>query len=108
MRPSPWLLPVLILLLLAGHLCDVAALVDVRDAHHESDGHLDDAALGCDGVGLRPAAVKNLPPPTLAVAMAQPIGAASAPAYVIASPRPDSSPPAQRPRLFLLFASLLI
>lgn len=107
MRPSPWLLPVLILVVLLGHACDVTALVELPDAHHGGEGHSGDEGLACDGVGLLSAAPRAVLVPTLAVAMADPI---SPPASVraAAEPRPDSSPPAQRPRLFILFASFII
>jgi hypothetical protein len=102
-----WLLSLLVVLLVLGHLCDLEAFADLAD-HHASPaaGHTDELLSPCD-----PAPATSSPTP----AQVWTVLAASDDVPMVA---PGPAPPsrrsqisarlADRPRLFLLHASFLI
>jgi hypothetical protein len=110
-----WALPIVVLLLVLGHACELPAYAEVVDrshgaggSHHGGDGHHGDGrAVFCD-----PAAATTSNPGHLQMA--------AVPQIVVVSPVDDPAPArlvtgsfegakfAGRPSLFLLHASLLI
>ena len=96
----------LVLLLVLGHVCDLAAFADL-DAHHSVDGHSDEQWSSCDA-----APATSSPGHArvwTALEIAAPFPAAdSAPAHRPARFPEDSAALVDRPPLFLLYASLLI
>ncbi len=110
-----WVLPVLVLLLVLGHACELPAYADVvgtsqtaEESHHSHDGHhADEQGLSCD------AATATSVPGHSRVAAALEISVVPqvndpAPSRMVA--RTFEGPPkfAARPPLFLLHASFLI
>ena len=109
-----WVLPFLVTLLVLGHVCDLAAFVDIAssdatgESHRSNDGHhAGEQALSCE-------------PATAIAGSEHPVVAA--PLEISTRPRPHdpaahrtigrffadpAKPPARQP-LFLLHASLLI
>jgi len=109
-----WALPVLVLLLVLGHACELPAYADVvgsshtaEEPHHAGDGHHPgEQALSCD------AATVTASPGHPQVAAAPKISMVSqvddAPARAVAGSFEGPAKFAVRPPLFLLHASLLI
>ena len=109
-----WALPILVLLLVLGHACELPAYADLvgtshaaEESHHAGDGHHgDELTLSCD-----PTSATSVPGQPQVVA----------PEFLVVSPVDDPAPArmaarsfegplkfAGRPPLFLLHASLLI
>lgn len=109
-----WALPVLVVLLVLGHACELPAYADLigtshaaRESHHAGDGHHgDEPTLSCE-----PTSATSIPGQPQVVA----------PEFFVVSPVDDATPArmvarsfegplkfAVRPSLFLLHASLLI
>jgi hypothetical protein len=106
-----WLLPVLVLLLVLGHVCELPAYAGLlshaaHDAHH-ADHHADQLEMSCDAVD----AVSNTSSlHTEHVAEVVHAGSELVPAPIqrVGWPVECSTIPRSRPLLFLLYASLLI
>ena len=101
-----WLLPVLVVLLLLGHVCDASAL-EQPAAHHAGDGQSGEQLGWCDPAPAASSSGQTLSwwaggvpaaPPVTDAIPARPVGP------VIDGP----TTPADRLPLFLLHASLLI
>ena len=108
-----WVLPVVVLLLVLGHACELPAYADLigtshaaEESHHAADGHHDEPTLSCD-------------PTTAATSGPSQSQVAAAPEFSVVSQvnhrartvaRSFAGPAkfAHRPPLFLLHASLLI
>jgi hypothetical protein len=107
-----WLVPMLVLLLVFGHACELPAHADLasdatEDARHSADGHADENLISCDAVGV-PSNTGHLQlGPSLGVAEAL-TAASPVPVRLVTSPLEDSKRLPSRPLLFLLYASLLI
>ena len=110
-----WVLPVLVLLLVLGHACELPAYADVvgtsqtaEESHHSHDGHhAGEQGFSCDAVS----ATSGPGHPRMAVALeisVVPQVNDPAPPRMVA--RTFEGPPkfAARPPLFLLHASFLI
>lgn len=117
-----WVLPVIVILLVLGHACELPAYADLvgsfhaaGESHHSSDGHHHSSdghhtgsqELSCDAVS----ATSSLGQPQVAAApelsVASPVND-PAPARMVARPFEGPAKFAVRPPLFLLHASLLI
>lgn len=109
-----WLLPVLVMLLVVGHACELPAFGDLIGRH---DSHGDDAtpaehdhegaeALACDATLVVPSPAFAHASPAVVIAVAQPELAAVPVGLSPTLSRATRS--ATGPPLFLLFSSLLI
>ena len=101
-----WLLPLLVVLLMLGHVCDLSALA-VLDAHHHAHGD-GDAQLGsCEAMPAASSTGQARACPAPIVAVAPPV-VDEAPARTDASVVEARPGVIDRPPLFLLHAALLI
>jgi hypothetical protein len=108
------MLPILVLLLVLGHVCDVSAYADAlaesppaTGGHHAADGPDDDQALSCDAVEAVSSPAAPQVAPALEIAAVPRLADDLPMGVVVRSPLP--APPGRaRPPLFLLHASLLI
>ena len=106
------LVPMLVLLLVLGHTCDLPAYVDLvshadEDARPSAHDHADENLISCDGVAVPSNTGYLQLGPGLDVAQALPV-ASRAPARLVISSLEDPKRLPSRPLLFLLYASLLI
>src|SRR5678815_2302071 len=105
-----WLLPILIMLLVVGHACELPAFADLvvqsdaaEDSHHSGGDHGNENLVSCDGVGI------SASPPYSHLGLGLDVGApvpGAGPALLTAA-TPCADDPARlptRPPLFLLFA----
>ena len=109
-----WLLAIIVVLLVLGHVCELPAYAGlVIEAHategRSTDGHGHDAEMSCDPVD----AVSNTAPvqvmgPVLGFAQALPATSAVLGGLVTPSSIERSTRLPSRPPLFVLYASLLI
>ena len=108
------LFPLLVLLLLLGHVCELAGAVDVAIASHAAADHNHSSAAPSDESHFSCEAIDGLPSSGAAKATR---GLASAILPVLAAPAAlplvtpsaaESPPLGTRPPLFLLHVSLLI
>jgi hypothetical protein len=108
-------LPVLIVLLVLGHACELPAYADVLassqmggEPHHSADGHpAGDQAISCDAIGVS----SNAGHPQAGGALEIWVvleAVDPAPARMVARSFEGPANPAVRPPLFLLHASFLI
>jgi len=106
------LVPVLVLLLVLGHACELPAYADLashadEDARHATHDHADENLISCDGVAV-PSNTGYLQAGLgLDVAQALPV-ASLVPVRLVTSSLEDPKRLSSRPSLFLLYASLLI
>lgn len=112
-KSATWLVAVLVILLVLGHVCELPAFTDVTahaagsNHHHQADHRSDDSRVSCDIVDATHTTHTD-------VGVAQPvaIGSVSGPVAmggtgVVA--RGSTAPLSRsRPRLFLLHSTLLI
>ena len=114
--PIPrWLLPLLVLFLVLGHVCELPAYADLAvsshptgdDHRHAADHHTDTAQISCDAVDVLSSTGSVHGRPSLDVTVALPV-ASPVPIRFVTSSLHDSKSLPDRPRLFLLYASLLI
>ncbi len=96
----------LVVLLVLGHVCDLAAFADL-DAHHPVDGHADELLGPCDAVPATSSPGHAQVWAPLERAMALPV-AGVVPDRRVVSFIEEPATLAGRPPLFLLYASLLI
>ena len=115
--PIPrWLLPLLVLFLVFGHVCELPAYADLAisshltsDGHqHAADHHTGTSQISCEAVDILSNTGHVQVGPSLDVAEALPPVASPVPARFVASSLDDSKRLPSRPPLFLLYASLLI
>jgi hypothetical protein len=113
---SRWLLPILAVLLVLGHACELPAYSDrfapvqaASGAGHDDDEHSHRAEIACDPVDVLPSAGGPHPDrqlvdsPVVLVTLEPPV-----PVRAAAMSLEDSKSWPSRPPLFLLHASLLI
>jgi hypothetical protein len=114
--PIPrWLLPLLVLFLVIGHVCELPAYADLAvsshptgdDHRHAADHHTDTSEISCDAVDVLSSTGSAHARPILDVTEALPV-ASPVPVRFVTSSLDDSKRLASRPPLFLLYASLLI
>jgi hypothetical protein len=113
--PAPrWLLPLLALLLVLGHACELPAYADLvisshvtAGAGHAADDHAHEPQISCDPVDMLASTGSVQVVPDLRAAQVVPLGNPLPVRLVIASLE-DSKRLPSRPPLFLLHASLLI
>ena len=115
--PIPrWLLPLLVLFLVLGHVCELPAYADLAvsshptgDDHRHAGDHqdTDTAELSCDAVDVLSSTSSAHGRPSLDVTEALPVARPVPVRFVTSSPN-DSKRLPSRPPLFLLYASLLI
>jgi hypothetical protein len=106
-RPAGrWLLLMLVVLVVLGHVCDLAAFADL-DAHHPVDSHADEQVSSCDAVPATSSSghTQVWAPPDIVLAL--PV-ADPTPARRAAWSFEDPVRLIERLPLFLLHASLLI
>jgi hypothetical protein len=96
----------LVVLLVLGHVCDLAAFAHL-DAHHAADGHADEQLGPCEAVPVTSSPGHTQVWAPLESAMALPV-AGVVPDRRVVSFSEDPATLADRPPLFLLYASLLI
>jgi hypothetical protein len=110
------LLPLLVLFLVLGHVCELPAYADLAvsshptgdDHRHAEDHHdTDTAQLSCNAVDVLSSTGSAHGRPSLDVTEALPV-ASPVPVRFVASSPNDSKRLPSRPPLFLLYASLLI
>jgi hypothetical protein len=108
------LFPLLVLLLLLGHVCELAAALDVaiashaaEDHHHQPGGPSDESHFSCEAIDGLPSSGAAKVTRGLASAVL-PLLATPAPIPVVTPSVAESPPLRTRPPLFLLHASLLI
>jgi hypothetical protein len=106
------LVPMLALLLVLGHTCELPAYADLashadEDARHAAHDHADENLISCDGVAVPSNTGYLQGDPGLEVAQALPV-ASSVPVRPVTSSLKNSKRLPSRPPLFLLYASLLI
>ena len=106
------LVPMLVLLLVLGHTCDLPAYVDLvshadEDARPSAHDHADENLISCDGVAVPSNTGYLQEGPGLEVAQAPPV-ATLVPVRPVTSSLDDPKRLPSRPSLFLLYASLLI
>ena len=110
-----WVLPIVVVLLVLGHACEIPAYADVLASaqtagapHHSADDHhAGEQAVSCDAIGV----TSNAGQPQVGAALETSVGLEAidpAPARVVARSFESPAKPASRPPLFLLHASLLI
>jgi len=101
-----WLLSLLVVLLVLGHVCDLSAFADL-DAHHHTDGSTDQQLSSCDAMPAAASAgeTRTGSMPDVAVALTV---IDEAPAHRVASIVERRTILVDRPPLFLLHAALLI
>lgn len=114
--PIPrWLLPILVLFLVLGHVCELPAYADLAisshpagdDHRHAAAHHTDTSQISCDAVDVLSNTGSVHAGYSLDVAEAHPV-ASSVPVRFATSSLDDSKRLPSRPPLFLLYASLLI
>jgi hypothetical protein len=113
--PAPrWLLPLLALLLVLGHACELPAYADVvisphltGGAGHAAHDHADEPQVSCDPVDVLSSTGSAQVGPDLGAAQVVPL-ASPVPVRLLTASREDSKRLPSRPPLFLLHASLLI
>jgi hypothetical protein len=114
--PAPrWLLPILTLALVLGHVCELPAYLDLVVSPHvtEADGHAThsqahDHEMSCDPVdALASSGSIGAVAPVLAAVQVAPLGSLLPGRFVTASLE-HAKGALSRPPLFLLHASLLI
>lgn len=101
-----WLLPMLVVLLVLGHVCELPAYVELA-SHHSAEGSADEQLSSCDAVTVTSSSGHSEVWTGLDMAMALPIIDVSP---VRRTPRSFEDPaklPSRLP-LFLLHASFLI
>ena len=110
-----WVLPILVVLLVLGHACELPAYADVfvqsqtaGESHHSADGHHGgEPAISCDAIGVTSTAGQPQVGAALEIsAVLEPIDPARA--RLVARSFEDFAKLVGRPPLFLLHASLLI
>lgn len=109
-----WLLPVLVVILVLGHVCELPAFVDLVSHHHSTEGHDHsaerhaDAQLdACDPLTAASGSCQVRILASVDAAVALPAIAVEPTRTVLPAPDgPEQLPP--RSQLFLLYASLLI
>ena len=109
------LLPLLVLFLVLGHVCELPAYADLAvSSHPTGDDHrhaahhdTDTAQVSCDAVDVLSSTGSAHGKPSLDVAEALPV-ASPVPVRLVTSSLNDSKRLPSRPPLFLLYASLLI
>jgi hypothetical protein len=101
-----WLLPLLVVLLVLGHICDLSAFAHL-DAHHHAEGSTDQQLTSCDAMPTAASAgqTRTGSIPGVAVALAV---IDEAPAHRVAAVVERRAALVDRPPLFLLHAALLI
>lgn len=101
-----WLLPLLVVLLVLGHVCDLEAFAELADHHATATGgHTDELLSTCDAAPATPSSAPTLVWVALDVLASLPtVGAAPVREH---RPSETSSRVVHRPPLFLLHASLL-
>jgi len=113
--PAPrWLLPLLSLLLVLGHACELPAYADLviaphlhEGGGHAADDHAHEAQMSCDPVDVLARSGAFQVGPDLAAAQVVPL-AGPVPVRPLTVSLKDSKRLPSRPPLFLLHASLLI
>jgi hypothetical protein len=114
--PIPrWLLSLLVLFLVLGHVCELPAYADLAvashqtgdDHRHAADHDTDTAQISCDAVDVLSSTGSAHGRPSLDVAEGLPV-ASPAPVRFVTSSLDGSKRLPSRPPLFLLYASLLI
>jgi hypothetical protein len=114
--PIPrWLLPLLVLFLVFGHVCELPAYADLAisshltgdDHRHAADHHADTSQISCEAVDVVSSTGSAYDGPSHDVAKALPV-AGPLPVRFVTSSMDDSKRLPSRPPLFLLFASFLI
>ena len=114
--PLPrWLLPLLVLFLVLGHVCELPAYATLAvsshptgdDHRHAADHHTDTTQISCDAVDVLSSTGSAHGRPSLDVTEALPV-ASPVPVRFVTSSLNDSKRLPSRPPLFLLYASLLI
>jgi hypothetical protein len=109
-----WLFPILALLLVLGHACELPAYADLvgssrtaEGSHHSADGHGDEHLISCDAAVAASGPSYSQAGANLGVSMA--LSAIDrAPVRMVARSFEDAAKFSVRPPLFLLYASLLI
>jgi hypothetical protein len=113
--PAPrWLLPLLALLLVLGHACELPAYADLVTSPHLPEGaahgahdHAHDPQMSCDPVDVLASSGALQVGPDLSAAQVVPLGS-PVPVRLLAASLGGSKRLLRRPPLFLLNASLLI
>jgi hypothetical protein len=113
--PAPrWLLPLLALLLVLGHACELPAYADLvisphlpEGAGHAADDHAHEPQMSCDPVDVLASSGSLQVGPNLGAAQAVPL-ASPVPVRLLTVSLEGSKRLPSRPPLFLLYASLLI
>jgi hypothetical protein len=106
------LVPMLVLLLVLGHACELPAYAELashadEDARHSAHDHADENLISCDGVAVPSNTGYLQVGPGLDVTQALPV-ASPVPVRLVTSSLQDPRRLPSRPSLFLLYASLLI
>jgi hypothetical protein len=105
------LVPILVLLLVLGHACELPAYADLashnEDARPSAHDHADEDLISCDGVAVPSNTGYLQVGRGLDVAQALPV-ANPVPVRLVTSSPEDPKRLPSRPSLFLLYASLLI
>ena len=110
-----WVLPILVLLLVLGHACELPAYAGLvgsshaaEDRHHSGGGHHPgEPTISCDAVGVPSGPVYPQAGAALEISGAPRVDA-SIPARLAARSLEDAANVMVRPPLYLLHASLLI
>lgn len=110
-----WLLPVLVMLLVLGHACELPAYADLavsshatETSHHSGDGHAEAELISCDAVGVVSSANCSPVRTGLDISVERPVVEPLVVRAVVARSLDGDAKLAVRPPLFLLFASFLI
>jgi hypothetical protein len=114
--PAPrWLLPLLALLLVLGHACELPAYADLvmsphlpEGAAHGADDHAHDPQMSCDPVDVLASSGAPQVGPDLGAAQVAPFGSPVPVRLLAVSLEGSKRLPSRPPPLFLLHASLLI
>jgi len=109
-----WLLPILALLLVLGHACELRAYADIvmsphltEGAGHAADDHGHEPQISCDPVDILSSTGFAQVGPDLGAAQVVPL-ASPVPVRLLTASLEDAKRLASKPPLFLLYASLLI
>jgi hypothetical protein len=109
-----WLLPILAMVLVLGHVCELSAYADlvisphhVEGAAHTADDQAHESEMSCDPVDVLVSTGASGAGPTLSAVPVVPFAGPLLVQFVTGSLEESKRPPG-RPPLFLLHASLLI
>ena len=101
-----WLLAILVVILILGHVCELPAYVELV-SHHSAEGSADEQLSSCDAVTVTSSSSHSQGWTWLDMAMALP-GIDASPVRRMPQFFQDPAKPPSRLPLFLLHASLLI